>query len=87
LQQVRAHLRQFLLVQDERGNQQYFRFYDPRVLRVYLPTCDAAETQQFFGPIDRFIVEDGPELALWFLPGDRPQLSVIALAKLSEHVW
>jgi len=80
LQQVRTHLRQFLLVQDDRGNQQYFRFYDPRVLRVYLPTCNAAETQQFFGPIDRFIVEDGPELALWFLPDERPQLSVTVLA-------
>ncbi len=28
-----------------------FRYYDPRVLRVYLPTCSPAEFARFFGPI------------------------------------
>src|SRR5262249_54263324 len=36
---VRKHLRRFLLVTDEEGEELYFRYYDPRVLRVYLPTC------------------------------------------------
>jgi hypothetical protein len=34
-----------------------FRYYDPRVLRVFLPTCDPAQLWQIFGPIQRFDME------------------------------
>jgi hypothetical protein len=36
----------------------YFRYYDPRVLRVYLPTCNAEEIKIVFGPIGSYITED-----------------------------
>src|SRR5689334_1630382 len=39
LRELRRHLRNFLRVRDESGKRLIFRFYDPRVLRVYLPTC------------------------------------------------
>jgi hypothetical protein len=52
------HFRKFLLVKTEEGEELYFRFYDPRVLRVFLPTCDAAQLKDFFGPVDYFICED-----------------------------
>jgi hypothetical protein len=39
LPRLRRHLRTLLRVQDEAGRKLLFRFYDPRVLRVYLPTC------------------------------------------------
>lgn len=52
------HLRQFLRVRGEDGKLFAFRFYDPRVLRVYLPTCTPAEMERFFGPIEAFAVED-----------------------------
>ncbi len=45
---VRRHLRHFLEVKLPDGKQVYFRFYDPRVLRTYLPTCTPEETNQFF---------------------------------------
>jgi hypothetical protein len=46
------------------------RLYDPRVLRIYLPTCNAAETQEFFGPVSRFLMEaSDPQLMLQFVPG------------------
>ncbi len=35
----------------------FFRFYDPRILRTFLPTCSAKELVEFFGPIKRFIAE------------------------------
>jgi hypothetical protein len=54
LVELRRHLRRFLLVKDEGGRQLYFRYYDPRVLRLYLPTCNPAETETVFGPITRF---------------------------------
>ena len=50
-QDVRRHLRHFLEVQLPDGKQVYFRYYDPRVLRVFLPTCNPDETNRFFGPI------------------------------------
>ena len=60
---LRPHLRTLLRVQDEDGAKMLFRFYDPRVLRVYLPTCTADELRQMFGPIDSLLCEgDGGEL-------------------------
>ncbi len=58
LQEVRRHLRHFLQVLLPDGKQVYFRFYDPRVMRVFLPTCAPDETTQFFGPIQSYLVED-----------------------------
>lgn len=52
------HFRHFLIVQDEDRRKLYFRFYDPRVLRVFLPTCTIHQLKEFFGPIDKFVVED-----------------------------
>jgi hypothetical protein len=57
LAEVRRHLRRFLLVKTEDGRELYFRFYDPRVLRVYLPTCRSEEARQFFGPIRSYLLE------------------------------
>lgn len=58
LKQQRDHFRSLLRVRDEAGRKLVFRFYDPRVLRVYLPTCTGKEARQFFGPIPRIMVED-----------------------------
>jgi hypothetical protein len=41
------------------GHDVLFRFYDPRVLRAYLPTCTLQELAQVFGPIESFLVEQG----------------------------
>ncbi len=54
---LRRHLRKFNLVYREDGTPLIFRFYDPRVLRVFLPTCTEAELRRFFGPIDAFWTE------------------------------
>jgi Domain of unknown function (DUF4123) len=61
---LRHHLRKFLKVQDEDGRRLLFRWYDPRVLRAYLPTCTADECRQVFGPIERWFAEsdDGESL-------------------------
>lgn len=41
---LQSHFRKLLLVQDEQGQQAFFRFYDPRVLRAFLPTCDTTQS-------------------------------------------
>ena len=61
------HFRRFLMVQTQDKQELYFRFYDPRVLRIFLPTCDTDQLEEFFGPVDYFICEDeNPDTGLVF---------------------
>jgi hypothetical protein len=55
---LHRHFRKFLIVGTEDNQELYFRFYDPRVLRIFLPTCDQQQLREFFGPIEYFIMED-----------------------------
>ena len=57
LAELRHHLRTFLTVTDAAGDKLLFRYYDPRVLRAYLPTCQVEELQAVFGPIRTFWME------------------------------
>jgi pSer/pThr/pTyr-binding forkhead associated (FHA) protein len=67
LKDLRTHFRHFLTVKLPDGQQVYFRYYDPRVLRLFLPTCLPEETNQFFGPVKHFLMEAGdPATALHF---------------------
>jgi len=67
LKDVRTHFRNFLMVKLPDGKTVNFRYYDPRVLRHYLPTCNVEEIAQFFGPVKHFLVEaEDPGLALQF---------------------
>ncbi len=59
LRELHHHFRQFLMVTTDEGKELYFRFYDPRVLRVFLPTCDAVQLQEFFGDlVDAYLMEN-----------------------------
>ena len=58
LRDLRNHFRRFLMVYNPDGKLIYFRYYDPRVLRVYLPTCNTEEIEIVFGPISCYITED-----------------------------
>lgn len=60
LEELRAHFRRFLYVQMPDGAMVYFRFYDPRVLRDFLPAFSPEEKTTFFGPVNAFLVE-GPD--------------------------
>lgn len=70
LAEVRKHLRSFLTVYTEEGKPMLFRFYDPRVLRTFLPTCTNKELKNFFSIVLNFSIEDeNPETMLnYFLP-------------------
>jgi len=58
LRELRMHLRTLLKVYGPDMKPLYFRYYDPRVLRVYLPTCNEKELQAIFGPVLRYLMED-----------------------------
>lgn len=67
LRAMRRHFRMFLMVYDESGKPLYFRYYDPRVLRLYLPTCNADELSDLFDPILYYLLEgEEPNTALKF---------------------
>lgn len=71
LEELRRHFRRFLKVQDEDGKPLIFRWYDPRVLRVYLPTCNAAELRFLFGPAAMFVLEGrGGEVIRFYREGE-----------------
>jgi hypothetical protein len=65
--ELHRHFCKFLLVKTEEGQELYFRFYDPRVLRIFLPTCDEEQLREFFGPVRYFMMEDeDPSQAIVF---------------------
>lgn len=66
LRELRKHFRQFLIVKGPDGENLYFRFYDPRVLSVFLPTCDLAQTEELFGPVKVFYVGNAKSATLVF---------------------
>jgi hypothetical protein len=56
--ETRRHLRKFLMVEAEgQEGRLYFRFYDPRVLHQFLPTCAPGQREEFFGHIGCFFYE------------------------------
>jgi hypothetical protein len=59
LREVRQRLRRSLIVRDEEtGKGLYFRFYDPRVLRLFLPSCSARQRSEILGTeIGGFVIE------------------------------
>jgi hypothetical protein len=61
---VRARLRRLLMVRTPNDRTMYFRFYDPRVLRVFLPIANPGQIQTFFG--------DG-EVTSYLAEGDDPR--------------
>ena len=81
LESLRRHLRGLLVVRDPRGRRLLFRWYDPRVLRVYLPTCTRQELETVFGPVTTFLVEapDPTALLRFTFDGDRLDETIVAL--------
>jgi Domain of unknown function (DUF4123) len=68
---MRRHFQGFLTVHDPAGKPLLFRYYDPRVLRVYLPTCNPQELKTVFGPVLCYIAEgEDPNELLRFQVAD-----------------
>jgi hypothetical protein len=85
---LRGHFRKFLMVYDPDGKLIYFRYYDPRVLRIYLPTCNAEEIKIVFGPISSYIMEeeDSSVLRFWHDDGklQRQKIPPAELQRISQ---
>ncbi|HQT89624.1 MAG TPA: DUF4123 domain-containing protein [Acidiphilium sp.] len=55
---LRVHLKKFLRVYLPAGGLYLFRFWDPRVLTVFLSSAEASERADFFGPVEAFYAEE-----------------------------
>ena len=55
---VRRHLKKLLRAQLPDHSVVLFRFYDPRVLQMYLSSTEPSERSYFFGPMIRIFCED-----------------------------
>jgi hypothetical protein len=58
---VYNHFCKYLIVTNDDKQEVYFRFYDPRVLRIILLSFDTKQLTSFFGPLSAFVVEDEDE--------------------------
>jgi hypothetical protein len=64
LKSLKRHFRRFLTVKEgNSGRSLLFRFYDPRVLPVFLESCSAEQARAFFGPIRTFYFFTDPDTA------------------------
>lgn len=80
IKEMRRHFRSIFKVYSEEGNPMLFRFYDPRVLRKFLPTCNGDELKVFFGKVNAYFAEDeNPEDLLEFrIEGDELKQSKVS---------
>jgi pSer/pThr/pTyr-binding forkhead associated (FHA) protein len=71
--EVRSQLRRLLMVgNDASGEPMYFRFYDPQILRLVLPTCSPRQREQIFAEISGFLIEGRTGEVLRLGPGAAP---------------
>ena len=54
---MRKHLRKLLKVTGPSGKRLLFRYFDPRVTRVFLPTCSTPQLDEWFGPVQAVLCE------------------------------
>jgi hypothetical protein len=88
LRKLRRHFRTFLVVHDESGLPLYFRYYDPRVLRKFLPACNRKELRTMFAPgLCYFVEGEDPTTLLRFrLESDALQQEELVLAQTNQRV-
>ena len=82
-EELLGHFRSFVLMRTPDQLPLYFRFYDPRVLRALLPTCEPQELRAIFGPVTSYLVEsERSDMMLAFSPGsDRLITAQVSLAE------
>ncbi|HED35950.1 MAG TPA: DUF4123 domain-containing protein [Gammaproteobacteria bacterium] len=71
---VRRNCKEILFVTDEGNRKMLFRYYDPRVMRRYLPTCMPDELKQVFGKVIAYAVENEDASGLNYFSLQQPEL-------------
>jgi hypothetical protein len=66
LRELRDHLRRFLVVTLPDEKKWFLRYYDPRVLPVFLATCNDQEWNAFLGPVRSYGICESQTSIRWF---------------------
>ena len=53
----RTQMKKLQLVRSPEGKTLLFRFYDPRVLSIFLPTCDGEQLEEMFEEVNDYFIE------------------------------
>lgn len=78
---ILKHFQRFNRVYLEDDDVVYFRYYDPRVLRIYLPTCNEKEINLFFGEIESFLMEsENPEILIEFHRNFKDMINALTIS-------
>jgi Domain of unknown function (DUF4123) len=84
LRELRSHFRRLLMVtRESNGQPMYFRFYDPRVLRTFLPTCALRQKEQIFGEVEAFLVAGRDSELVRFAAHEAPAVLTSPQAPMS----
>jgi len=62
------HFRRYLVLKLPDGDKCQFRFYDPRLLPIYLYGCEDWELKKFFGPVRGFAIQNQEGMSLFQQP-------------------
>jgi hypothetical protein len=86
LRSLRKHLRSLLLVKAPDAKTLYFRYYDPRVLSIFLPTTSANEREVLFGIVSAYLCDTGQGEFVRFrrLDSELDQQICLGAAKLAS---
>jgi hypothetical protein len=55
---LRKHFRDMVRVRLPNGETSIFRYYDPRVYNIFLPTCNQEQLREVFGPVTKYYAEN-----------------------------
>jgi len=86
---LRRHLRKFTMVRSPEDEAVFFRFFDPRVLRLFLPTCSSDQLEALFKGQAAWLCEtEGSDALFCFRRVDDDLLSTrLPLNAAPEGQW
>jgi RHS repeat-associated protein len=94
METLETHLRQYFKLLAPNGRNVYFRFYNPIILNEFLPRLDGQQSAAFFGPVLRFIAEEGRDRMVVFIKPNvdtkhplEPSQVVFGVEESLSHAW
>ncbi len=88
LARLKTRLKRFLRVQDESGQELFFKFYRPRNLNAILPEFEPDQRASFFSGIEAILAEDrgNPDLLHRHLPDGSRAPEAVDLVRLGQRL-
>ena len=79
-----SHLRKLHMTRNPDGRIYYFRYYDPRILGLFLTILTADQSLQLFGPIEAFFYSNGEQLLKALAPASATRATETATLNINQ---